>query len=137
MLVVYYSSTSEYTHRFVGKLDHPSRRLPLLTKDETLLVDEPFVLVTPTYGAGPNRGAVPKQVIKFLNIESNRRHLVGVIGAGNTNFGAEYCKAAIKVAAKCHVPLLYRVELLGTPEEVADVNLGLDKLCESSLKTAM
>ncbi|RAF14778.1 class Ib ribonucleoside-diphosphate reductase assembly flavoprotein NrdI, partial [Burkholderia multivorans] len=48
MLVVYYSSSSEYTHRFVGKLDHPSRRLPLLTKDETLLVDEPFVLVTPT-----------------------------------------------------------------------------------------
>lgn len=101
MLVVYYSSTSEYTHRFVGKLDHPTRRLPLLTKDETLLVDEPFVLVTPTYGAGPNRGAVPKQVIKFLNIESNRRHLVGVIGAGNTNFGAEYCRAAKTVAAKC------------------------------------
>ena len=46
-------------------------------------------------------------------------------------------EAAVKVAAKCHVPLLYRVELLGTPEEVADVNLGLDKLCESSLKTAM
>ena len=137
MLLVYYSSSSKYTHRFVGKLDHPARRLPLLTKDETLLVDEPFVLVTPTYGAGPNRGAVPKQVVKFLNIESNRRHLVGVIGAGNTNFGAEYCRAAHKIAVKCQVPVLYRVELLGTPEDVAAVNLGLDKLCVSSLKTAM
>lgn len=93
--------------------------------------------MTPTYGAGPNRGAVPKQVIKFLNIESNRRHLVGVIGAGNTNFGEEYCRAAHKVAAKCNVPVLYRVELLGTPEDVEAVNLGLDKLCASSLKTAM
>ncbi|WP_309133235.1 class Ib ribonucleoside-diphosphate reductase assembly flavoprotein NrdI [Brevibacterium sp.] len=137
MLLVYYSSSSGYTHRFVGKLRHPSLRLPILTKDETLRIEEPFVLVTPTYGAGPNRGAVPKQVIKFLNIESNRRHLMGVIGAGNTNFGEEYCRAAHRVAAKCHVPVLYRVELLGTPEDVEAVNLGLDKLCASSLKTAM
>ena len=137
MLLVYYSSSSEYTDRFVSKLRHPSRRLPLLTKEETLTIEEPFVLVTPTYGAGPNRGAVPKQVIKFLNIESNRRHLVGVIGAGNTSFGEEYCRAARKVAEKCNVPVLYRVELLGTPEEVEAVNLGLDKLCASSLKTAM
>ncbi|RBP68105.1 protein involved in ribonucleotide reduction [Brevibacterium sanguinis] len=137
MLLVYYSSSSEYTHRFVGKLRHPSLRLPLLTRHEMPRIDEPFVLVTPTYGAGPNRGAVPKQVVKFLNIEANRRHLVGVIGAGNTNFGEEYCRAARKVAAKCQVPVLYRVELLGTPDDVEAVNQGLDKLCASSLKTAM
>lgn len=137
MLLVYYSSSSEFTHRFVSKLRHPSRRLPILTKDETILVDEPFVLITPTYGAGRNSGSVPRQVIKFLNIESNRSHLVGVIGAGNTNFGEGYCRAAKKVAIKCHVPLLYRVELLGTPEDVEAVNQGLDKLCASSLKTAM
>lgn len=137
MLLVYYSGSSEFTHRFVGKLRHPALRIPLLTKDETLRVDEPFVLMTPTYGAGPNRGAVPKQVIKFLNIEENRRHLIGVIGAGNTNFGEDYCRAAKKVAIKCQVPLMYRVELLGTPEDVDTVNQGLDTLCASSLKTAM
>ena len=137
MLLVYYSSSSEFTHRFVGKLRHPARRIPLLTKEESLRVDEPFVLMTPTYGAGRNQGAVPKQVIKFLNIEENRRHLIGVIGAGNTNFGNDYCRAAKKVADKCQVPLMYRVELLGTPEDVDAVNLGLDKLCASSLKTAM
>ncbi|MGC3023111.1 MULTISPECIES: class Ib ribonucleoside-diphosphate reductase assembly flavoprotein NrdI [unclassified Brevibacterium] len=137
MLLVYFSANSEYTHRFVSKLRHPAVRLPTLTKEETLRVDEPFVLVTPTYGAGRNRGAVPRQVIKFLNVEENRRHLVGVIGAGNTNFGEDYCRAAHKVAAKCQVPLMYRVELLGTQEDVDAVNLGLDKLCASSLKTAM
>lgn len=130
MLVVYYSSTSEYTHRFVTKLRAPSRRLPLLTKSETLRIDEPFVLVTPTYGAGPNRGSVPKQIIKFLNVETNRRNIVGVIGAGNTNFGENYCKAAHIVSAKCHVPVLYRFELLGTPEDVDKVDKGLESLCQ-------
>ncbi|AZU01421.1 MULTISPECIES: class Ib ribonucleoside-diphosphate reductase assembly flavoprotein NrdI [Brevibacterium] len=137
MLLVYFSANSEYTHRFVAKLRHPAVRLPTLTTEPTLRVDEPFVLVTPTYGAGRNRGAVPKQVIRFLNVEENRRHLVGVIGAGNTNFGEDYCRAAVKVAAKCQVPLMYRVELLGTQDDVDAVNLGLDKLCASSLKTAM
>ena len=137
MLLVYFSDNSEYTHRFVAKLHHPAVRLPTLTKEPTLRVDEPFVLVTPTYGAGRNRGAVPKQVIKFLNVEENRRHLLGVIGAGNTNFGEDFCRAAVKVAAKCQVPLMYRVELLGTQEDVDAVNQGLDKLCASSLKTAM
>lgn len=130
MLVVYYSSPSEYTHKFVSKLRHSSRRLPLLTGDDTLRVDEPFVLVTPTYGAGPNRGSVPKQIKKFLSLETNRAHLCGVIGAGNTNFGENYCRAAHLVAAKCKVPLLYRFELLGTPEDVASVDKGLEELCQ-------
>ncbi len=130
MLVVYYSSSSEYTHRFVSKLSHPGLRLPLLTKDVDVEVDEPYVLITPTYGAGPNRGSVPKQIKKFLSSEGNRKHLVGVIGAGNTNFGENYCRAASLVAAKCHVPELYRFELLGTPEDVVRVDEGLEALCQ-------
>lgn len=136
MLVVYYSSGSEYTHRFAGKLRHSSLRLPLLTRSETPIVDEPFVLITPTYGAGPNRGAVPKQVIKFLNVSGNRDNLVGVIGAGNTNFGEDYCRAAHRVADKCRVPLLYRFELLGTEDDVENVDEGLDSLCQRLRTTA-
>ncbi|GAA2101410.1 MULTISPECIES: class Ib ribonucleoside-diphosphate reductase assembly flavoprotein NrdI [Brevibacterium] len=132
MLVVYYSSPSEYTHRFAAKLHHPVRRLPLLTKDEMPVVDEPFVLITPTYGAGPHRGSVPKQVIKFLNIKANRERLRGVIGAGNTNFGENYCRAADIVSAKCGVPVLYRFELLGMPGDAENVDKGLDELCQAS-----
>ncbi|MYM18743.1 class Ib ribonucleoside-diphosphate reductase assembly flavoprotein NrdI [Brevibacterium sp. 5221] len=130
MLVVYYSSSSEYTHRFAQKLSHPSMRLPLLTRDAAVEVDEPYALITPTYGAGPNRGSVPKQIKKFLSIEGNRELLRGVIGAGNTNFGENYCRAAHLVARKCDVPVLYRFELLGTPEDVANVNNGLESLCQ-------
>lgn len=44
-------------------------------------VCEPFVLVTPTYGGGGSKGAVPKPVIRFLNDENNRSFIRGVIAA--------------------------------------------------------
>jgi protein involved in ribonucleotide reduction len=62
---------------------------------------------------------VPKQVIRFLNDPQNRQLIRGVIGAGNTNFGDNYCMAGDIIAAKCRVPHLYRFELMGTPEDVS------------------
>ncbi|WP_422454118.1 class Ib ribonucleoside-diphosphate reductase assembly flavoprotein NrdI [Arthrobacter sp. 7Tela_A1] len=131
--LVYFTSTSGYTGRFVEKLGREAGQIPLLTSAPTLLAQRPYVLVLPTYGgtaAQPGaaaKGAVPKQVIKFLNVESNRSLIRGVIGAGNTNFGENYCLAADIVAAKCRVPVLYRFELMGTSEDVATVNQGLEE----------
>lgn len=130
-LTVYFSSTTNMTHRFVQKLGGRSARIPLRRTEEPLKVNEPYVLIVPTYGAG-GKHAVPKQVIKFLNVKNNRDRLVGVIGAGNTNFGEDYCRAAYTVAAKCGVPVLYRFELLGMPEDAENVNKGLDELCQAS-----
>ena len=131
-LLVYFSSVSGNTARFIEKLGKRAVRIPLLPTDPPLQVDEPFVLVTPTYGGGAGRGvekgAVPKQVIRFLNDEQNRKHLRGVISAGNTNFGAGYGLAGDIIAKKCHVPHLYRFELFGTPDDVRVVNDGLDAL---------
>ena len=121
MHVVYFSSASENTRRFIGKLGLPAQRIPLHATDEPLLVTEPYVLVVPTYGGGNLGGAVPKQVIKFLNVEANRALIRGVISAGNTNFGTAYCIAGDIIAAKCHVPHLDRFELLGTPDDVARI----------------
>ncbi|MCP2369788.1 protein involved in ribonucleotide reduction [Agromyces terreus] len=114
------------TARFIEKLGRPADRIPLFAKDEPLVASEPFVLVLPTYGGGDGNGAVPKQVIRFLNDERNRSLIRGVIGAGNTNFGTGYCLAADIIAAKCHVPPLYRFEVFGTPDDVNAVNEGLD-----------
>ena len=128
--VVYFSSVSENTHRFVQKLGLPAIRIPLKGAIE---VDEPYVLILPTYGGGrangpdPEAGAyVPKQVIAFLNNEHNRSLLRGVIAAGNTNFGAEFCYAGDVVSRKCGVPFLYRFELMGTVEDVEAVRAGLN-----------
>lgn len=126
--VVYFSSTSENTHRFVGKLGVSAQRLPLRASDPHLRVDRPYVLIVPTYGGGNGAGAVPKQVIRFLNDADNRGHLLGVIAAGNTNFGTGYCIAGDIVAHKCGVPHLYSFELMGTPDDVEAVREGLASL---------
>ena len=123
--IVYFSSVSENTRRFVDRLDIPADRIPLRPADGHLRVDHPYVLITPTYGGGNGQGAVPKQVIKFLNDTHNRSLIRGVVAAGNTNFGAAYCLAGRIVARKCKVPHLYDFELLGTAEDVMHVREGL------------
>lgn len=123
--IVYFSSATENTHRFVQKLGLRADRIPLRPHEPFLTVDEDYVLVVPTYGGGNGRGAVPKQVIRFLNDPHNRSLVRGVIAAGNMNFGEAYCLAGDVVAAKCKVPLLYRFELLGTTEDAQRVREGL------------
>jgi protein involved in ribonucleotide reduction len=125
--LIYFSSTSENTKRFVQKLGRDAARIPLYAHDAPLQALEPFVLVLPTYGGTNGEGSVPKQVIRFLNNPRNRELIRGVIGAGNTNFADNYCAAGDIIAAKCNVPHLYRFELMGTPEDVDQVNQGLEK----------
>ena len=127
MHLVYFSSASENTHRFVAKLGLPATRLPLRASEPTPLVGEPFVLVVPTYGGGPETRAVPKQVIRFLNDEHNRSLCRGVIAAGNTNFGEAFGIAGDIISRKLQVPYLYRFELFGTPDDVTAVKEGLEK----------
>ena len=130
MLVVYFSSATENTKRFVEKLGLPSQRIPLRRNDPELNVDEPYVLICPTYGggvsvSGGNSRPVPGQVIRFLNNEGNRSLIRGVIAAGNSNFGADYCLAGKVIADKCKVPYLYRFELMGSAEDVVHVRRQL------------
>jgi len=126
---IVYFSTSENTKRFVDKLGLVSRRIPLLTKDvEGFHITAPSVLVLPTYGGGEDKRAVPIQVIKFLNDPVNRSLIAGVIATGNTNFGTTYAVAGDIVSAKLQVPLIYRVEILGTPNDIFEVKERLQKL---------
>jgi len=125
--LIYFSSTSENTKRFVAKLGIDAARIPLYPRDSPLVAAEPFVLVVPSYGGTAGEGSVPKQVIRFLNNPQNRKLIRGVIGAGNTNFGETYCRAGDIIAAKCKVPHLYRFELMGTPDDVSRVQQGLEE----------
>lgn len=131
--VVYFSSVSENTKRFVEKLGVKTVRIPLKTDEAAeFIYDKDSVLVVPTYGSGDEKGTVPKQVIKFLNNPVNRSHVKGVIATGNTNFGESYGLAGDIVATKLGVPLLKRVELLGTPEEVQEVKERLAQLWQTN-----
>jgi protein involved in ribonucleotide reduction len=127
--IVYYSNYSENTKRFVEKLTDAGIRIPV--KPGTagdLVMDAEYVLVVPTYGGGSESPAIPKSVKVFLNVPRNRDLLRGVIGTGNTNFGEHYCKAADMVSAKTGVPVIAKVELLGTPEDVYKVKERLEIL---------
>lgn len=124
--VIVFSSVSGNTLRFAQKVaaELPGlriTRLPLRRTDPEVRAERPFILFVPTYGGGEAGGAVPKQVIRFLNAPENRGLLRGVVSFGNTNFGTGYCIAGDIVAAKCGVPHLAKVELFGTPEDVARV----------------
>ena len=66
-LLVYFSSTSENTHRFVGKLGFPTARIPLRRTEPPLTVDDEYVLVVPTYGGGSVKGAVPKHCLLYTS----------------------------------------------------------------------
>lgn len=128
--LVYFSSASGNTTRFVEgcRLDEfgiHAMRIPLRPDEPELHVNEPYVLLTPTYGGGTIDKAVPVQVKRFLNDERNRSGIIGVIASGNTNFGEAYGIAGDIIAAKCRVPLLYRFELMGTSEDTATVREGL------------
>lgn len=123
-MIVYFSTKSNNTHRFVENLGRKSLRIPL---KEEVHVDEPYVLVVPTYAAPDGSGAVPKQVIRFLNNENNRKHIKGVISSGNLNFGTTFAIAGEIISKKCKVPYLYRFELAGTDADVDNVNRGLNE----------
>lgn len=130
MLIVYYSSATGNTRRFVEKLGLPSAAIPQRKSEPPLRVTEPYVLICPTYGGGAsisggNTRPVPPQVIRFLNDEDNRALIRGVIAGGNSNFGTDFGLAGDVISAKCKVPYLYRFELMGNEEDVAKVQAGI------------
>lgn len=130
MLVVYFSSATGNTKKFVEKLGFPSKHIPLKKSDEELIVDEPFCLVCPTYGGGVSitgrtSRPVPPQVIRFLNNPHNRSLIRCVVSGGNSNFGPDFGVAGDIISQKCHVPYVYRFELLGTEEDIQILRNGL------------
>jgi protein involved in ribonucleotide reduction len=130
--IIYFSNRSENTKRFVEKLGYErSFRIPMKWDERVpFLVAKPYVLFVPTYGSGNDGYSIPASVKKFLNVSANRRLMKAIVGFGNTNFGTHYCKAAEMIASKAGVPILARIELLGTPEDVQLVQQKMRELSE-------
>lgn len=127
--IVYFSNYSGNTKRFAEKLDeHNAIRIPIDWDSSNITLDQPYILLVPTYGGGEGRAAIPRQVRSFLNIKENRRLIRGVVGFGNTNFGEHFCKAADLISAKTGVPVIARVEIFGTDDDVNKVKERLTLL---------
>ena len=133
--LVYFSSSSENTHRFMQRLGLPAIRIPL-NERERIRVDEPYILIVPSYGGGGTAGAVPRQVIRFLNDTHNRALIRGVIASGNRNFGEAYGRAGEVISQKCCVPWLYRFELMGTQSDIDNVRQGVSEFWQRQPQNA-
>ena len=120
--LVYFSSSSENTQRFIERLGLPAVRIPL-NERERIQVDEPYILIVPSYGG-------------FLNDEHSRALLRGVIASGNRNFGEAYGRAGDVIARKCGVPWLYRFELMGTQSDIENVRKGVTEFWQRQPQNA-
>ncbi|MFE3836809.1 class Ib ribonucleoside-diphosphate reductase assembly flavoprotein NrdI [Pseudogemmobacter sonorensis] len=133
--LVYYSSASGNTARFMARLGLPAERIPIRPDAAMPEPDRPYVLVCPTYADGMGRGAVAKPVIRFLNDPARRALIRGVIASGNRNFGATYACAGAVISAKCNVPVLYRFELAGTDTDIDRIRAGLSRFWGNECST--
>ena len=115
-LIVYWSSNSGGTRRVAESLN----------TDTVELADydgiSPYVLACPTYDQ-PRGGFTPKPVQQFL--EEHAHLMVGVIGLGNRNFGEKYCQAAYDISKQFNVPVLWRIEIMGSQEDLTVVDSGM------------
>lgn len=113
MLIAYDSRTGN-VRRFVEKVKARAVQI-----DETMTVDEPFVLITYTTGFGQ----VPDKVQAFLH--RNHERLKGVCASGNRNWGEGFAKSADTISRMYGVPVLHKFELAGTARDVERFEQGV------------
>ena len=115
-LIVYWSSNSGGTRRVAEAL----------TTDTVELADydgaSPYVLMCPTYDQ-PRGGFTPGPVQQFL--EEHARLMVGVLGVGNLNFQEYYCQAAIDISKQHNVPIVHRIDIMGTVDDYRTIDAGM------------
>ncbi|KKB71900.1 class Ib ribonucleoside-diphosphate reductase assembly flavoprotein NrdI [Bacillus sp. TH008] len=109
MLIAYYSLAGN-VRRFVAKTG-----LPAVEIKADMLLTEPFVLVTGTYGFGQVAGTV------WDFLADNGDLMAGVAASGNRNWGDNFAKAADLIAEEYGVPIVHKFELAGTAEDAAKV----------------
>ena len=91
----------------------------------------PYVLMTPTYDQ-PRGGFTPKPVQAFL--DEHAHLMVGVLGSGNLNFQEYYCQAAIDISKEYGVPIVHRIDIMGTVDDYRTIDGGMTQHWQTLLK---
>ena len=115
-LIVYWSSNSGGTRRVAEAL--ATNTVELADYDSI----SPYVLMCPTYDQ-PRGGFTPRPVTQFL--EKYAHLMIGVAGAGNRNFGEHYCQAAIDISKQHGVPIVHRIDIMGTVDDYRTIDAGM------------
>ncbi len=120
MIKVAYASRTGHVEKIVGKLGLTDA---LKINDGTEKIDGEYVVFTFTTG----KGKTPKQVEAFLAANPGVK---AVVGSGSTakshietfNFAAE------NISKAYHVPIIAKVDGVGTEEDMALIKAELEKL---------
>ena len=108
-MIIYFYSLTGNVRRFIAKTGLGGQAREVKTGE---VVEEPFVLVTPTY----DFGQPPATVSEWL--KDNGDWMVGVAASGNRAWGDGFGAAADVIAALYGVPVIAKFELAGTEEDV-------------------
>lgn len=106
---VYFYSLTGNVRRFIAKTGLGGHAREIKTGE---VVEEPFVLVTPTY----DFGQPPATVSEWL--KDNGDLMAGVAASGNRNWGDGFGAAADVIATLYNVPVVAKFELAGTEGDV-------------------
>ena len=112
MKIIVYSLTGN-CKRFVDMCEIPEEDVIYL-QDIDYDVNFDYILITPTFGFGE----VPVAVSKFL--KENYKHLTGVVGSGNKNWGERFANAAEIISSEYNIPLLMKIELHGNKKDISE-----------------
>ncbi len=123
-MIVYISRTGNVKY-IVSKLNLPSCEI---THD--LVMNKPYILFTYTDGLGD----IPKNVVDFLNNRINQENIKGIIASGNTNFGKDlFCKVADTISISLNIPIIRKIDLRGTKEDIAIIKDQYYKIIEGEV----
>ena len=112
MKIIVFSLTGN-CKRFVKMCEIPEEDVVYL-RDIDYNINFDYILITPTFGFGE----VPVAVSKFL--KENYRHLKGVVGSGNKNWGERFANASELISKEYNVPLLMKIELHGNKKDISE-----------------
>lgn len=110
-----YASRTGNVESLIAKLGLDAIRID----DGSESVEGEFILFTYTDGYGD----IPMEVDTFLS--ANFMNLRGVVVSGSQDYGDAYCKAGDVIAEQYDVPVLYKVENVGTDEDVQAILAAL------------
>jgi protein involved in ribonucleotide reduction len=113
MRIIFFSLTGN-VRRFVSKLGLPSTELS--NTNPFLEVQEPFVLIVPSYDKG-----VTDILWDFMETADNQSFCKGVVGSGNLNFDSLYVFTAKDLARDFGVPILGAFEYFGTNRDITHI----------------
>ena len=108
-VIVYFYSLTGNVRRFIAKTGLGGQAREVKTGE---VVEEPFVLVTPTY----DFGQPPATVSEWL--KDNGDWMVGVAASGNLVWADNFARAADQIASEYNVPVITKFELAGSDRDV-------------------